>query len=199
MDSRTITVDPVATKLRRVGRVARRRMRIDADRLHNGRHTDGTLTIEISDLRSPVAGVSDSLAWSSDRPIALVIVRSGVDGEEVSFEVGPARQGVAQAAAVGDGAGIRYIAFCYDAAVHETSHVAGPLSVRPAPTAPGFPATASAATITAHLPAPAVRPSVARALAATLRERSVILARLLTASRLPLDRRVALRAGRSAG
>src|SRR4051794_6514869 len=129
MDSRTITVDPVATKLRRVGRVARRRMRIDADRLRNGTHTDGTLTIEISDLRPPVAGVPDSFEWSSDRPIALVIVRSGVDGEEVSFEVGPARGGVAHAAAVGDGAGIRYIAFCYDAAVHEAKSVAPPAPV----------------------------------------------------------------------
>lgn len=62
MDRRTIRIDPVATKLRRVGHVARRRMRIDADALRDGRHTDGTLTVEISGLESPVAGVPDTFA-----------------------------------------------------------------------------------------------------------------------------------------
>ncbi len=197
MDSRTITVDPVSAKLRRVGRVARRRMRIDADQLRNGAHTDGTLTIEISDLRSPVAGVPGSFEWSADRPIALVIVRSGVDGEEVSFEVGPARRGVARAAAVDDGAGIRYIAFCYDAAPSVASHViAASVPVRAAP-----PATTAAATgPVADVATPALaRPSVAQALAATLRERSLILARLLAAPRLPVDRRVTRFARGSAG
>jgi hypothetical protein len=115
MDRRTIRIDPVATKLRRVGHVARRRMRIGADALRNGRHTDGTLTVEISGLESPVAGVPDTFAWRADRPIALVITRSGVDGEDVRFQVGPARFGVAGAGSLGDGSGIRYVAFCYDA------------------------------------------------------------------------------------
>jgi len=70
MDRRTITIDPIATKLRRVGRVARRRMRIDGDALRNGIHTDGTLTVEISGLGSPVAGVPDSFEWRADRSVA---------------------------------------------------------------------------------------------------------------------------------
>jgi hypothetical protein len=116
MDRRTITIDPVATKLRRVGRLARRRMRIEGDALSNGTHTDGTLTVRISSLGSPVAGVPDSFEWEADRPVALVIIRSGIDGEDVSFQVGPARFGTGRSAGVGDGSGIRYIAFCYDAA-----------------------------------------------------------------------------------
>jgi len=116
MDRRTITIDPIATKLRRVGRVARRRMRIDGDALHNGIHTDGTLTVEISGLGSPVAGVPDSFEWRADRSVALVIIRSGIDGEEVGFQVGPARSGTGRGASLGDGTGIRYVAFCYDAA-----------------------------------------------------------------------------------
>src|SRR6185295_5500744 len=79
MNRRTITIDPVATKLRRVGRVSRRRMRIDAEALRNGTHTDGTLTVVISGLGSPAAGVPDTFSWQADRPIALVIIRSGVD------------------------------------------------------------------------------------------------------------------------
>jgi hypothetical protein len=116
MNRRTITIDPVATKLRRVGRVSRRRMRIDAETLRNGTHTDGTLTVVISGLGSPAAGVPDTFSWQADRPIALVIIRSGVDGEDVRFQVGPARSGVANGPDLGDGSGIRYIAFCYDAA-----------------------------------------------------------------------------------
>ena len=116
MNRRTITIDPVATKLRRVGRVSRHRMRIDADALRNGTHTDGTLTVEISGLGDPAAGVPDAFVWQADRPIALVITRSGVDGEDVRFQVGPARSGVAAAGSIDDGSGIRYVAFCYDAA-----------------------------------------------------------------------------------
>jgi hypothetical protein len=111
-----ITADPAATRLRRVGRLARRRMRIDAPDLTNGFHSDGTLTVEITGLGSPVAGIPDSFEWEADRPIALVVVRSGIDGEDVEFSVGPSRRGVGRGASVGDGTGIRYIAFCYDAA-----------------------------------------------------------------------------------
>jgi hypothetical protein len=117
MDPRTITIDPVATRMRRVGRVARRRMRIDADALRNGIHTDGTVSIAIRGLGSPAAGVPASFEWRADRPIALVIVRAGLDGDEVRFHVGPATSGVAEATGVGDGSGIRYVAFCYDAPV----------------------------------------------------------------------------------
>src|SRR5258708_7158180 len=76
MDRTTMTIDPSAARLRRVGRLARRRMRLDSAALANGIHTDGTLTVEISGLNSPVAGVPDSFEWEADRPIALVIVRS---------------------------------------------------------------------------------------------------------------------------
>jgi hypothetical protein len=116
MDRQTIAIDPSATRLRRVGRLARHRMRIDGDILSNGTHTDGTLTVEISGLGSPVAGMPDSFEWEADRPVALVIVRSGIDGEDVAFQVGPSRFGTGRGASVGDGTGIRYVAFCYDAA-----------------------------------------------------------------------------------
>ena len=68
-------------------------MRIDGDALRNGIHTDGTLTVEISGLGSPVAGVPETFEWRADRPVALVIIRSGIDGEDVGFEVGPSRSG----------------------------------------------------------------------------------------------------------
>jgi hypothetical protein len=116
MDRTTIAIDPSALRLRRVGRLARRRMRIDGPSLSNGLHTDGTLTVQISGLGSPVAGIPDSFEWEADRPIALVIVRSGIDGEDVAFQVGPSRFGIGGGPTVSDGAGIQYIAFCYDAA-----------------------------------------------------------------------------------
>src|SRR5689334_4818582 len=75
MDRTTLAPDAAALRLRRVGRIARRRMRIDAAELTNGFHTDGTLTVEISGLGSPVAGIPDAFEWEADRPIALVIVR----------------------------------------------------------------------------------------------------------------------------
>lgn len=132
MDRATVTIDPVATKLRRVGRVARRRMRIDARDLRNGTHTDGTLTVRIRGLGQPVAGVPDSFEWEADRPIALVIVRSGVDGEDVQFHVGPATAGSGAASVVDDGSGIHYIAFCYDAPVEAAvAPVAAPAGVDP--------------------------------------------------------------------
>jgi hypothetical protein len=121
MDRKTIAIDPSATRLRRVGRLARRRMRIDGAGLTNGVHTDGTLTVEISDLGSPVAGIRDSFSWQADRPIALLIVRSGIDGEDVAFQVGPGRFGIGRGAEIGDGTGIQYVAFCYDAAPSTTS------------------------------------------------------------------------------
>ena len=182
MNRTMIAIDPAATKLRRVGRLARHRMRIEGAALSNGRHTDGTLTVEISGLGSPVAGIPDSFEWEADRPIALVIVRSGVDGEDVAFQVGPSRFGLARGAAIGDGAGIRYIAFCYDAAAMSA------VPATPAPVA----ATDAADGATNHgpldLPAAAavatplaVRPGIAaaRALAPTGRDRRSILGLLL--------------------
>jgi hypothetical protein len=128
MDPRTIGIDPAATRLRRVGRLARHRMRIDGSALRNGTHTDGTLTVEISGLGSPAAGVPEAFSWEADRPIALVITRSGIDGEDVSFQVGPARSGVGGSSSAGDGSGIRYVAFCYDAPPATSAVVAEPFA-----------------------------------------------------------------------
>ena len=117
-----LKIDASNHRLRRVGRLARRRMRIDADHLRNGTHTDGTLSIEIAGLEpSGRAGTAAphqthrraTFAWRSDRPVALVIVRSGSDGEDVSFRTGPLEAGVIDPATLRKG-GIRYVAFCYD-------------------------------------------------------------------------------------
>jgi hypothetical protein len=170
MDRRSITIDPVATKLRRVGRLARRRMRIEGDTLSNGTHTDGTLTVRISGLGSPVAGVPDSFEWEADRPVALVIIRSGIDGEDVGFQVGPARFGTGRGTGPGDGSGIRYVAFCYDAA----------------PDAVAIPAAAPAAPVPPIVRAPAPvgfpggpRPATVPGFGPTGRERRSILDLLL--------------------
>jgi hypothetical protein len=92
-------------------------MRVDGDVLRNGVHTDGQLTVEISGLGSSAAGVQETFDWRADRPIALVIVRSGLDGDDIAFHVGPATTGTGASIGVGDGTGIRYVAFCYDAEV----------------------------------------------------------------------------------
>jgi hypothetical protein len=171
MDRSTIRTDRSTSRLRRVGRLARRRMRIDGDTLRNGTHTDGTLTVEISGLGSPVAGVPDSFEWEADRPVALMIVRSGIDGEDVAFHVGPARFGMGQGAGVGDGTGIRYVAFCYDAA--------------PAPVAvPATPPMVGAAPVAATVPPSAQRRVAAgRSFLPTARERRSILSSILARPR----------------
>jgi hypothetical protein len=172
MDRNLMAADPSATRLRRVGRLARRRMRIDAANLVNGLHTDGTLTVEISGLGSPVAGIPDSFEWEADRPIALVIIRSGVDGEDVDFAVGPSRHGTGRAAQVGDGSGIRYIAFCYDAA---PDAVARPALEAPAPEPVAVPAPVAASPARRRLAA-------SRAFAPTGHDRRTILGLLLQGS-----------------
>ena len=161
-DPLTITIDPVTTRLRRVGRVARHRMRIDGNALRNGSHTDGTLTVEIRGLGSPVAGTPDEFEWSADRPIALVIVRAGVDGDDVSFHVGPATSGVARPASAGDGSGLRYVAFCYDAPIEAATN-----------------ATPAASPLAPLAAAGAASP----AFAATVRDRRSILSLLLGGTR----------------
>ena len=100
MDREVVQTNAATVRLRRLGRVARRRMRIDGDALRNGSHTNGQLTVQISGLGASTAGVPESFTWQADRPIALVIVRSGIDG---------------------DGSGIRYVAFCYDDKVEKGS------------------------------------------------------------------------------
>ena len=120
MDLELIQTSPAEIRLRRLGRLARRRMRIGGDALRNGRHTDGQLTVEISELGASAAGVPESFSWRADRPIALVIVRSGIDGDDVNFLVGPAIAGQGRSLGVGDGSGIRYVAFCYDAEIERS-------------------------------------------------------------------------------
>jgi len=167
VDPRTITLDPVTAKLRRAGRMARHRMRIDAHELRNGRHTDGTVTVEISRLGRPTAGAPDSFAWSADRPIALVIVRAGVDGDDVSFDVGPATSGIGRTARIGDGSGIRYVAFCYDAPIEN-----------PLPTVASVARLAGAGSVTAPA-ARSISPAAVRSFTPTRRERRSILSLLL--------------------
>jgi len=120
MDQELIETSPVAGRPRPLGR-RRRRMRIDGDALRNGRHTDGRLTVDISELGAAAAGVPESFSWRADRPIALVIVRSGMDGDDVNFLAGPAIEGQGRSAGAGDGSGIRYVAFCYDAELERAS------------------------------------------------------------------------------
>jgi hypothetical protein len=115
MDRTLFQIDDTTHRLRRVGRLARRRMRLEGASLTNGTHTDGRVTVTISGLGRASAGVPDTFNWEADRPIALVIVRAGADGDDVSFHVGPASAGRGIGTVIGDGTGIRYIAFCYDA------------------------------------------------------------------------------------
>ncbi|HTG42080.1 MAG TPA: hypothetical protein VK697_10770, partial [Methylomirabilota bacterium] len=68
---------------------------------------------------------------------------SGIDGDDVNFLVGPAVAGQGRSAGVGDGSGIRYVAFRYDA---ELERAAAPVQsglrtttgVRPMPRARGL-------------------------------------------------------------
>lgn len=173
MDRNLSLTDPASGRLRRVGRLVRRRMRIDAADLRNGFHTDGTLTVEVSGLGSPVAGVPDSFEWEADRPIALVIVRSGIDGEEVDFQVGPSHRGMGRGAGVSDGTGIRYVAFCYDTPiVSDTAPV-----VIDEPTEGPVPLVPAASRARRRLAA-------ASAFAPTGRDRRSILGRLLHGSQV---------------
>jgi hypothetical protein len=175
MDRKTIEIDPRASRLRRVGRLARRRMRIDGPALTNGVHTDGTLTVEISGLGSPVAGVADSFEWEADRPIALLIVRSGIDGEDVAFQIGPSHFGTGRGATIGDGTGIQYVAFCYDAAPTATTAVRAP--------APLISPAALPVAAATRWEAPARRRIAAsRSLAPTRRDRRSILDQILRGS-----------------
>lgn len=159
------TMEPTTHRLRRVGRLARRRMRIEGAGLRNGVHTDGRLTVRITGLGRPTAAAPATFEWSADRPVALVIIRSGEDGDDVSFQVGPLEAGTASVPA-GDDAGIRYIAFCYDAAPEAVSM---PLPVA----ATSRPTSAPAATVP-HALAPA-----RRVVAAILGERPAIAVRPL--------------------
>ena len=56
-----------------------------------------------------------------------------LDGDDVSFQVGPLSAGNGVGALVGDGAGIRYIAFCYDAEPDAVAVAVPAAAVAPAP------------------------------------------------------------------
>lgn len=116
MDPSTLRIDASNHRLRRVGRLIRRRMRIEGANLKNGIHTDGRLSVVISGHASAGPGEPEVLQWWANRPVALVIIRSGVNGEEVTFSTGPLRWGTAvQDPADGSSiSSISYIAFCYD-------------------------------------------------------------------------------------
>lgn len=166
------TMESTPHRLRRVGRLARRRMRIDGAELRNGVHTDGRLTVRITGLGRASAGVPATFEWSADRPIALVIVRSGANGDDVSFQVGPLESGTGFGALAGDGGGIRYVAFCYDAAPE-----AVPMALPAAPPA----ATTSRPTSAPALVAPHALAPARRVVAAILGERPAIVVRPLRA------------------
>ena len=116
MDPSTLTNDASNHRLRRVGRIMRRRLRIDGADLTNGIHTDGRLSVVISGIGTADEGRPEMFQWWSDRPVALVIIRSSGDGGDVSFTKGPVRWGTG-VRRPGDG-GIRYVAFCYDTDRH---------------------------------------------------------------------------------
>lgn len=127
MDPSTLRIDPTNHRLRRVGRLTRRRLRIEGSNLSNGIHTDGRLSVVISGLGYAEPGEPETFYWWADRPLALVITRSGIDGDEVEFETGPVRWG---SGLIRPGAdhGISYIAFAYDT---EREAIAAPRSSKP--------------------------------------------------------------------
>lgn len=112
MDPTTLSIDASNHRLRRVGRITRRRLRIEGPDLANGIHTDGRLSVVISGLGTADEGRPEMFQWWSDRPVALVITRSSGDGADVSFSKGPVRWGTGVRRP--GGGGISYVAFCYD-------------------------------------------------------------------------------------
>jgi hypothetical protein len=112
MNRSTHIFDAPNHRLRRVGRLARRRLRIEGADLSNGVHTDGRLSVVISGFDTAGDARREMFQWWSDRPVALVIVRSGVDGDDMSFSTGPIRWGTG-VREPGDH-GLKSITFCYD-------------------------------------------------------------------------------------
>lgn len=113
MSRSTYRFDAPNHRLRRVGRLVRRRLRIEGADLSNGIHTDGRLSVVISGFDTTANGGREMFQWWSDRPVALVIVRSGVDGEDMAISTGPIRWGTG-VRQPGDGGGLKNITFCYD-------------------------------------------------------------------------------------
>jgi hypothetical protein len=116
MNRLTHRFDAPNHRLRRVGRLVRRRLRIEGADLSNGIHTDGSLSVVVSGFDAAGDGRREMFQWWSDRPVALVIVRSGVDGGDMSFSTGPIRWGTG-VREPGD-SGLTSITFCYDIEPH---------------------------------------------------------------------------------
>jgi hypothetical protein len=112
MNRSTPRFDAPNHRLRRVGRLVRRRLRIEGADLSNGIHTDGRLSVVISGFDTAGDGRREMFQWWSDRPVPLVIIRSGVDGNDMLFSTGPIRWGTG-VREPGDG-GLKSITFCYD-------------------------------------------------------------------------------------
>jgi len=112
MSRSTNRFDAPNHRLRRVGRLVRRRMRVEGADLSNGIHTDGRLSVVISDFDTAADGGREMFQWWSDRPVALVIARPGVDGAAMSISTGPIRWGTGLRQP-GD-AGLKSMTFCYD-------------------------------------------------------------------------------------
>jgi hypothetical protein len=110
MDPSTLKIDASSHRLRRVGRLTRRRLRIEGTNLTNGIHTDGRLSVVISGIGNDGDGGPGTFGWWANRPVALVIIRSGADGDDMTFSTGPVRWGTGTQ----PGEGISYIAFAYD-------------------------------------------------------------------------------------
>jgi hypothetical protein len=108
----TYRLDAPNHRLRRVGRLVRRRLRIEGPDLSNGIHTDGRLSVVVSGFDTADDGRREMFQWWSDRPVALVIIRSGVNGNDMSFSTGPIRWGIG-VREPGEG-GLTSITFCYD-------------------------------------------------------------------------------------
>jgi hypothetical protein len=135
-----IRADVALRQARRARKLVRRRLRIDAGSVRDGIFGDGTLTVALAVRRESDEAPGLTLDWRSDRPVALVIVRSGTGGQDVAFHVGPALAGSTVAPAA-DGSGLQYVAFCYDVPI-EAEPSTEPSSLAPEPTA--MPTTAPA-------------------------------------------------------
>lgn len=113
MDQSTHRIDASKHRLWRVGRLTRRRLRLEGASLTNGIHTDGKLSVVISGLGSAAASVGETIQWWSNRPVALVTMRSAAGVDDVAFSTGPIRWGT-WVRPPGDDGGISYISFSYD-------------------------------------------------------------------------------------
>ncbi len=110
-----------------------------------------------------------------------MITRSGVDGEDVQFQVGPARSASSAWRRPATGRGIRSIAFCYDAVADDT---AIPMPAAEVAAALGF-GSETAPSLVTEPGAPVLpRPAATRPFLPTGRERRSILGLLFDGGRL---------------